>query len=177
MHESAVIICHQSLTGVLQWPLTFLELSCDLRARSLELIQSDQLFLFVSLTSNFFPSLHAWLDCGKSPGCFQTSFLSEWWRTLHSRRPSVRQSSFLNVSQICALGMALSGLRRKFFSDLLIAWLNLNLGEQKSQRWSRLNEENTISVAPEPNKTHHIGCFHRCEADSFARETFHFSLS
>lgn len=122
--------------------------------------------------SFFRPSLHAWLDGRKSPGCFpfqndrgcctlaDLQFARVLCLTPPRSEPSIRPC-------LSPQGDVLSDLR---------AWLNSNLGEQKSQWRSKSNEEGTVSAVSEPNKIHHVWCcFHRCEVDSFAWETFHLS--
>lgn len=163
LHEIAVIICHQFLTEVLQWRLVFLKLSFDLHARSLEPIQSDQLVLVRVSYQQPFPQF------ARLVGLWEESWLFSNFFPFRMIEDAAQ--FFYNVSQLCPF----SGLRRKFFQTCR-AWLNLNLGEQKFQRWLRLNEENTSYAVPEPNKIYLVGCFHRCDA-SFAWEKYPFSLS
>lgn len=170
LQEVAVVICHQFLTGVLQWRLTLLQLSSDLHARSLEPIQSDQLVLVRVSYQQPFPQF------ARLVGLREESWLFSNFLPFRMMEDAALPSSFITSPRSAPSVRPRLWPLEEVLSDLR-AWLNLNSAEPKFQRWSRLNEENTSYAVPEPNKIHHVWCFHRCEADSFAWETFHFSLS
>lgn len=133
MHEIAVIICRQSLTGVLQLPLTFLKLCGNISGAnpewSIVLVRVSYQQLFPQfarlvglweeswLFSNVFP-FRMIEDTALSPTFSSAEFFFKRLPDLRSWYGPVWPPE-------------------EVLSDLG-AWSNLNLGEQKSQRWFKI---------------------------------------